>query len=80
MKDKINFRPVVPEDEPFLYQVYASTRQEELATVPWDEAEKEAFLRMQFTAQHRFYQEEFASAEFLIILVENSPVDPNPVK
>ena len=37
-------RAVEPGDREFLYRVYASTRTEELAVVPWHEADKDAFL------------------------------------
>ncbi len=70
----ITFRPIRPEDEAFLYQVYASTREDELAQVPWDEGEKETFLRMQFNAQHKYYQEQFLNAEFQIILLDDRPI------
>ena len=46
----IAFRPITSEDTDFLYTVYAQTRTEELAPVPWTEAQKEAFLRSQFDA------------------------------
>jgi ribosomal protein S18 acetylase RimI-like enzyme len=71
---KVTLRPVEPNDEPFLYRVYAGTRQEELAQVPWTEAQKEAFLRMQFDAQARYYREHYAGAEFSIILSGDLPV------
>lgn len=70
----ISLRPVEPGDEEFLYQVYASTRQEELAPVPWAEAQKEAFLRMQFDAQARYYQEHYTDAAFSVILLDDQPV------
>ncbi len=69
----IELRPIRPGDEPFLYEVYASTRQEELAVVPWDDAQKAAFLQMQFAAQHAHYQEHFAGAAFDIVLVDGQP-------
>jgi ribosomal protein S18 acetylase RimI-like enzyme len=40
-----------PEDAAFLLRVYAATRAEELAIVPWTGAERDAFLRQQFAAQ-----------------------------
>ena len=46
-------REVTPEDEPFLFEVYASTRMEELAETGWDENQKRTFLRMQFLARER---------------------------
>jgi ribosomal protein S18 acetylase RimI-like enzyme len=70
---EIRFRPIQPEDEELLYQVYGSTRETELAAVPWGEGEKEAFLRQQFEAQHRWYQENYAGAEFLVILKGGAP-------
>jgi hypothetical protein len=48
-------RPAGPGDAEWLYRIYASTRDEELAVVPWDAAAKEAFLRMQFAAQDSCY-------------------------
>lgn len=72
--DSITLRPIRPEDEPFLYEVYASTRQQELATVPWSDAQKAAFLRMQFDAQHQCYHETYLGAEFRIILRGEQPV------
>jgi len=39
-----------------------------LAVVEWNEAHKAAFLHMQFTAQHQFYQERYTRTDFLIIL------------
>jgi ribosomal protein S18 acetylase RimI-like enzyme len=53
--------------------VYASTRAEELAVVPWDDAQKEAFLRSQFEAQDAWYREHYADASFDVILVDGQP-------
>jgi ribosomal protein S18 acetylase RimI-like enzyme len=62
------FRSVTDADLPFLARVYASTRAEELAVVPWSVEEKQVFLDMQFRAQHQFYQRHFAGAAWFIIL------------
>lgn len=70
----IGFRPIADEDQEFLYGLYASTREEELAGVGWSPEEKETFLRMQFGAQHRFYQEQFQAARFDLILLDGEPV------
>ena len=70
----VHFRPIRPDDEAFLYEVYASTRTEELAVVDWDEAQKAAFLHMQFEAQHQFYQERYTQTDILIILRDAVPV------
>lgn len=70
----VNFRPISQEDEPFLSQVYASTREEELKLVPWSEQEKGAFLQMQFEAQHKFYQENFSEANYWVIEQQDKPI------
>jgi ribosomal protein S18 acetylase RimI-like enzyme len=64
----LTFRSVTDADLPFLARVYASTRADELAVVPWSVEEKLAFLDMQFRAQHQFYQRHFAGAAWLVIL------------
>ena len=46
----LTFRPVTDADVPFLARVYGSTRAEELAVTSWTEAQKTAFLDMQFRA------------------------------
>lgn len=71
---KIVLRPITDNDLEFLYELYASTREEELSVVPWeDDAQKENFLRMQFQAQHAHYQEHFADAKFDVIEVDGQP-------
>ena len=58
----------------FLYTVYASTRTEELAVVDWTQAQKDTFLRDQFNAQHRAYQETYEGSDFLVILMNDRPI------
>jgi ribosomal protein S18 acetylase RimI-like enzyme len=50
-----------------LRRVYASTRQDELGQVPWSDAEKQAFLAMQFDAQDRHYRAHFPGARFDVV-------------
>src|SRR5262245_4998836 len=70
----VSLRPIRPDDAAFLYEVYASTRTEELAVVDWDDAHKAALLHQQFTAQHQFSQERYTQTDFLIILRDAVPV------
>ncbi|MCK6624308.1 MAG: GNAT family N-acetyltransferase [Anaerolineae bacterium] len=74
MHQALTFRPIGPDDESFLYEVYASTRAEEMALVDWTEDQKKAFLRMQFNAQHQYYQDVYAGANFQIILLNGQPI------
>ena len=41
--------------------------------MPWDDAQKEAFLRHQFDAQDAWWREHYADASFDVILVEGEP-------
>jgi GNAT superfamily N-acetyltransferase len=61
-------RPAERDDAEFLYLIYASTREEELAAVPWNAPVKEAFLRMQFTAQDSHYRATFPKASYDLIV------------
>ena len=49
---KITLRPVEEADQDFLLSVYASSRADEMARVPWSPEQKQAFVRTQFTASH----------------------------
>jgi ribosomal protein S18 acetylase RimI-like enzyme len=70
----VQLRPITPEDAELLCRIYASTRTEELARVPWTPEQKAAFLRMQFEAQHAHYQQHYRGADFLVVLRGELPV------
>jgi len=74
MSDSITLRPIEDSDSEFLYRLYASTRESELAQVDWEAPEKERFLRQQFNAQHTYYQQQFPDARFDVVLEEGEPV------
>ncbi|HLP02944.1 MAG TPA: GNAT family N-acetyltransferase [Opitutaceae bacterium] len=73
MPPALSLRPVAPADREFLFEVYASTRAEELAVVPWSPADKDAFLRMQFEAQDRDYRANYPAESFHLILDDGAP-------
>jgi GNAT superfamily N-acetyltransferase len=66
-------RPVLQEDEDFLFEVYASTRMDELTHTGWDDAQKLSFLKLQFAAQQQYYRDRFSGGEHHIILVDDLP-------
>jgi len=70
----IELRPEAAGDERFLFEVYASTRAEELAQVPWTDEQRQAFLQMQFQAQRTHYAQYYAAASFDVIVFEGTPV------
>lgn len=59
---------------PFLARLYRSTREAELDQVPWGEDEKQAFIDMQFDAQHRHYQKHYPDALWLVVEMKGVPV------
>lgn len=70
----LSLRPISPEDMEFLLRLYRSTREEELAmVVDWTEEQKDWFVRMQFDAQHAWYQEHYVGASFDVILADGLP-------
>ena len=69
----LELRPAGADDEAFLFALYASTRAEELALVPWSDAEKDAFLRMQFEAQRRHYATYYPTAAHDVVLADGEP-------
>jgi GNAT superfamily N-acetyltransferase len=63
----------LPEDEDLLRAIYAATRASELEAVAWSEDESNAFIRMQFDAQTRYYAAVFPQAAHSVILVGGEP-------
>ncbi len=70
----LRLRPETDADLPFLMQVFASTRADELAIVPWSEEQKRAFLIQQFTAQRKHYYAYFPDTAFDIIELHGTPI------
>jgi ribosomal protein S18 acetylase RimI-like enzyme len=66
-------RPIVEGDLPFLAELYASTREEELAPLGWSEQQRQAFLSSQFELQHAAYMCEHSHATYELLLVDRVP-------
>ena len=67
-------RPVRDEDEALLLKLYSSSRDYEMALVPWDAAQKQVFLQSQFSAQQNHYRAYFPQARHEMILAEEQPI------
>lgn len=63
----LRFRSIETDDLTFLGALYASTREDEVARVPWSDQQRRDFLLMQFDAQHRHYVEHYPDASFTVI-------------
>ena len=64
----LSFRAMTDDDMPFMARLYAAARAEELAALPWSDAEKAAFVRMQFDAQHAHYRHAYPKADWLVTM------------
>lgn len=69
----VSLRSVTPADREFLILVYGGTRAQELAQVPWDEGQKDAFVRWQFQLQADEYNQRYPDARYDVILVDDVP-------
>jgi len=67
----VALRAVSPDDEAFLFEVFAGTRMDEFRFL--DEQQKQAIIRMQYDAQRFQYDEGFPQAESRIILLDDQP-------
>ena len=63
---KIALRPEVRQDEPFNFELYASTRKEEVDAWGWPAEMQSAFLQMQFKA-YQGHRAAFPNADFQIV-------------
>ncbi|HET9033743.1 MAG TPA: N-acetyltransferase [Dokdonella sp.] len=60
-------RPLHAADLPWLRDLYASSRQEEMAVLAWPDEAKRAFLDQQFAAQHQHFLSHYPDAGFFAI-------------
>lgn len=75
ISEGITYRSIKAADLPFLKELYASTRESEMAMlVQWSEKDKEAFIDQQFSSQHSHYQTHFGDGSFDLILKDGFKV------
>jgi RimJ/RimL family protein N-acetyltransferase len=61
-------------DIAFLRDLYRQLRAEELAPLPWPQAQKDAFLDSQFALQHRHYLTHYPDADFCLVESAAQPI------
>jgi len=64
---RLSLRNADAADMPFLQALFAGFRAEEMAFVPWPQAQKDAFLGDQFRLQHHHFVSYFSGADFWIV-------------
>ncbi|HTF38908.1 MAG TPA: GNAT family N-acetyltransferase [Blastocatellia bacterium] len=65
----VSLRPVDPDDEDFLYELFCQTLGDDLTTL--DAAQRAAILRIQFKAQLHTYSAQFPRADHQIIMLDD---------
>lgn len=70
----LSLRAATAADDGVLHAVYAGTREDEMAIVPWTDAQKAAFVRQQYEAQRSDYERNYPDAEWLVVERDGRPV------
>lgn len=70
----IDLRAATAADAPFLFALYASTRESELAAWGWEPAQRDAFLRMQWVAQSHDWAARHPHADHQVVCLQGQPV------
>ncbi|MEW6982233.1 GNAT family N-acetyltransferase [Colwelliaceae bacterium 6471] len=72
--NKITLRKYTLDDMPFMQELYASTRESELAITNFSEQEKMNFVAQQFSAQISHYTQHYCTDCFDIIELDGMPI------
>ncbi|MGA9768893.1 MAG: GNAT family N-acetyltransferase [Blastocatellia bacterium] len=70
----VTLRPARPDDEPFLYELYCSTRNDDLAAEELNSPQQQVLLRMQFIGQQHSYRAQYPLADHDIILLDGQMI------
>lgn len=74
LPEGVVLRAATDEDAPFLRDLYESTREQELAVVPWSAEQRRDFLDFQFFAQRAHYLRHHPRASHDLIVRAGAPV------
>ncbi|TFB14676.1 GNAT family N-acetyltransferase [Filobacillus milosensis] len=68
----VQTREIIPEvDQSFLFELYASTRQNEMMLWGWDNQQQIEFLLIQYRAQQQSYEQQYPNLYKLLISVKS---------
>ncbi|MFD2673527.1 GNAT family N-acetyltransferase [Marinicrinis sediminis] len=68
--ERVNIQQIEACDDAFYYEVYASTRAEEISAWGWPELQSQHFLHMQFQFQQRSYEMQYPNLARYIVMVD----------
>ncbi len=67
-------RETLADDEGFLFEVYLSSRGDDLTEMGWDSERVRNFLETQYAAQQRFLKANYPQGEDRIIMLDTQPI------
>jgi len=70
----IAVRPALPQDEPFLYDLYFAIRGPEFAQAPISAEQRTALIAMQFRGQMASYRQSYPNSCYHLVLLDGRPV------
>lgn len=70
----VTFRPMEEKDLPLSFEIYASTRREEMSITGWPTKQIEEFLLSQAAAQNKHYKENYDRAVYEIIQLDGKDI------
>ncbi len=70
----IALRSLEADDDAFLFEVYQSSRGEDLTSMGWDAERVRNFLETQYAAQQRFLKANYPQREDRIIMLDTQPI------
>jgi GNAT superfamily N-acetyltransferase len=72
--ETLSLRAAAAGDEEFLFSLYASSRDDDLRELQWDDDRISEFLRMQYEAQQRFIKSEYQVADDQVVLMNGAGI------
>ncbi len=70
----IALRSPEADDEAFLFEIYLSSRGDDLTAMGWDAERIRTFLETQYAAQQRFLKANYPQGEDRIIMLDTQPI------
>ena len=67
MSPEITLKPEQPDDDGFLFELYSTTRAEEMALTLWKDEQRRVFLRQQYELRRLHYLRYHSAAEYLLV-------------
>lgn len=74
LRSGLALRAEEPGDWGLLLELYTDVRADEMALVPWDQSQKDEFVRSQLDARERFYHDHIQGVDFRVVMRDGRPI------